>query len=573
MNTFLMKYYWILISIVVCFIFFVRLFALTTSPPALYWEEVALGYDAYSILKTGKDHHGNALPIFAFESFGDWKPSGYFYALVPFIATLGLNEWAVRLPAALSGIALVFATAYLGKKLKLPFLLTLSIAALSPWGIHFSRSGWEVMLATALLTWGIVFLWDAFTTDKVLLKKGIVGTLLIGLSAYTYHATRIIGPILFISVIMQWLVPQIFSNNKYFTNIQTVFSNNIKSLVSIFATVVLLFGPLFLALATTPELKQRYNETGNIFDESIVLESNELREREGNSLLSRIFYHRYIIWGQHTVLQLSSHLTADYLITTGDENLRHGTKFFGIIYPTDSVFLLLGLLFLGARRRKADLVILFWLFLTLLVAALAKPVPHALRTLPALPAFILIIASGIWWVFSYISVLLTKKKRLFAGISMLVLCIYAFQFVAFWKYYLMVYPHTASNDWQYGYKEVMQELGKLQTTLPESTKIFITREKGRPAMYYWFFTQTNPRLVQAENQIAEKDQGEYTTYKTMSFEKSINEVPEEPLLLVASKEQTERYLQRASAKGLQATSLYTVLDLNDKPVWIITQVR
>ena len=63
---------------------FLRLYHLDslTSP---YWEEAALAYDSYSLLKTGQDHHGNDWPIVAFESFGDSKVHFYFYSALPFI--------------------------------------------------------------------------------------------------------------------------------------------------------------------------------------------------------------------------------------------------------------------------------------------------------------------------------------------------------------------------------------------------------------------------------------------------------------------------------------------------------
>ncbi len=85
----------------------VRFYHLTSLPPAPYWEEVALGYDAYSLGLTGKDHHGHPWPIAAFESFGDWKPSGYFYAAAISIKTFGLSVWATRFPAVLAGCLLV----------------------------------------------------------------------------------------------------------------------------------------------------------------------------------------------------------------------------------------------------------------------------------------------------------------------------------------------------------------------------------------------------------------------------------------------------------------------------------
>jgi len=77
-----------------------RFYHLGFNPPSPYWEEAALGYDAYSILKTGKDFHGHSWPLIAFESFGDYKPSLYFYATVPSVAIFGLNTFAVRFPSA-----------------------------------------------------------------------------------------------------------------------------------------------------------------------------------------------------------------------------------------------------------------------------------------------------------------------------------------------------------------------------------------------------------------------------------------------------------------------------------------
>ena len=94
-----------------------RFYNLADNPPAPYWEEAALGYDAYSILKTGKDFHGNNWPLVAFESFGDWKPSLYFYAVVPAVAGFGLNTFAVRFPSAAAGTLTVVLVYFLAKEL------------------------------------------------------------------------------------------------------------------------------------------------------------------------------------------------------------------------------------------------------------------------------------------------------------------------------------------------------------------------------------------------------------------------------------------------------------------------
>lgn len=76
-------------------------------PPSLYSDEAGQGYNAYSILKTGRDEHGEFLPV-SLRSFGDWKPPLPTFLMIPFILGLGLNETAVRLPSAVLGLMTIF---------------------------------------------------------------------------------------------------------------------------------------------------------------------------------------------------------------------------------------------------------------------------------------------------------------------------------------------------------------------------------------------------------------------------------------------------------------------------------
>ena len=91
-----------------------RLYQLGKTPNALEWDEVALGYDAYSILKTGRDQFGKFMPV-TFRSLDDYKPPIYEYATVPSVAIFGLTPFAVRLPSALSGIGMVFVLFFFSK--------------------------------------------------------------------------------------------------------------------------------------------------------------------------------------------------------------------------------------------------------------------------------------------------------------------------------------------------------------------------------------------------------------------------------------------------------------------------
>ena len=81
-----MKSKWILVAILILAAV-LRLYRLADFPAGLNADEAALGYNAYSLLLTGKDEHGHSWPV-NLESFGDFKPAGYAYLLIPFIKVL-----------------------------------------------------------------------------------------------------------------------------------------------------------------------------------------------------------------------------------------------------------------------------------------------------------------------------------------------------------------------------------------------------------------------------------------------------------------------------------------------------
>src|SRR3989344_2922720 len=95
---------------------FLRLYDLKQIPNSLSADEAAFGYNAYSILKTGRDEFGHFLPLY-FQSFDDYKNPVFGYVLIPFIAILGLNDWVIRLPSVLAGVAVVAGFFLLTRKL------------------------------------------------------------------------------------------------------------------------------------------------------------------------------------------------------------------------------------------------------------------------------------------------------------------------------------------------------------------------------------------------------------------------------------------------------------------------
>ena len=108
-----MKKVTFILACIVGLALFLRIYKVTQIPPSLSWDEVSIGYNAYSILKTGRDEHGKFFPVDAFVAYGDYKPVLPVYLTVPFVALFGLNELAVRLPSVIAGTLTVFLTYFL----------------------------------------------------------------------------------------------------------------------------------------------------------------------------------------------------------------------------------------------------------------------------------------------------------------------------------------------------------------------------------------------------------------------------------------------------------------------------
>src|SRR3989344_4866828 len=103
---FLIKHKFLVVILVIASL--LRLYMLDRVPVSLFGDELDVGYQAYSILKTGKDYSGNFLPMH-FESLAEWRTPVYLYSVVPSVAIFGISPLGVRLPAAIFGILGVWA--------------------------------------------------------------------------------------------------------------------------------------------------------------------------------------------------------------------------------------------------------------------------------------------------------------------------------------------------------------------------------------------------------------------------------------------------------------------------------
>ncbi len=187
-----------------------RFWKLDKYPVSLNWDEVSHGYNAYSILKTGKDEWGATLPAI-FRAFGDYKLPVYIYLTIIPVFLFGLNAFAVRFISALAGVIAIPLIYLLANKLFLSEAkprearalwgqfnvghLAAFLLAITPWHFFISRPALEANLALTLILAGAYFFLRGLDNPKFYLPSAIC----YALSIHTYNTARVFVPLMLIA--------------------------------------------------------------------------------------------------------------------------------------------------------------------------------------------------------------------------------------------------------------------------------------------------------------------------------------------------------------------------------------
>src|SRR5258708_31595788 len=207
------RYYVILLAIVVLAAI-LRLYQLDIHPEHFDQDESVVAYDAWSIWRTGADHHGSFLPSH-FRAFNEYLPGLAQYITAPFVGILGLDEFSSRLPFALMGVATVFLTASLGRSWfgEKAGLLAALLLATEPWHLTFSRLAltnsivpFFTVVALYLFTRAAKVLSSATKPwSRVALGWVMLSAFSFALLTRTYQPLKIEAPILFIGCLVAFL--------------------------------------------------------------------------------------------------------------------------------------------------------------------------------------------------------------------------------------------------------------------------------------------------------------------------------------------------------------------------------
>lgn len=476
-----MKQHLVLIAILVI-ASFSRLYQLDKYPAGLNADEASIGYNAYSLLQTGKDEYGKPWPL-VFRSFDDYKPPIYFYLTLPFIKVLGPTVLAVRLPSAILSILAVYLIylfcLQLFKSQKIALLSALMLTV-SPWHLQFSRGAWEVNASTSFLLLSLVL----FLKGRENIKYWYLSALLMVISLYTYHSLRLIIPLLLIGL---WYI------------YQDQITPRIKQISPIIAIASLLLTPLFFQMST-PEGVNRFNGVSIFADQGPLWEALELRADHQNSYIGKILHNKYLSYSLRFGKNYLSHFSNRFLFINGDEIARSKTPENGQVLIYLFPFWFLGLFRLFKKFDKPEKTILLWLFVAPIAAALTFQSPHALRSENMVIPLSIVIALGISSLFSH-------KLPLVVLTGALV----TFSFVKYLHMYYVHYPQELAYAWQYGFDQVadyVKENGQ------KYDHIIITDRYDQPYILMAFFLKYPPQLLQKEIILTPRDQFGFGTVRS-----------------------------------------------------------
>jgi len=498
----------IILIIILVLAAFLRLYRLSDFPAGFNADEAALGYNAYSLMTTGRDEHGHPWPV-NLESFGDFKPALYTYLLIPFIKVFGLTEFSVRLPSALAGILSVYLIYLITKLLfeKLEFENCLKIGncklkiedtaalilAVSPWHLHFSRGAWEVNLASTFILIGL-YNFLLYLKNKKFINFQL-STINFTLSLYTYQSSRVIAPLLGLGLLLMYFKPLI---------------RHPKHIITAFLTLTLTLTPLFVSVVGS-DAASRFTGVGFTSDPGPVNRINELRGQHPggvSAVLSKLLHNKPVIYTIQFAKNYLSHFDGNFLFVNGDTIARNKVPETGLLYLTDVILLFFGIIYLLRHPGPNTKIIWLWLLLAPVAASLTFQVPHALRAQMMVYPLTIIIALGIYKLFACPSK--PWRRRVICG---LVFVVYAWQLSRYLHEYYVHYPQTYPFAWEYGFKEMVSYVNSVKDRYE---KIIITDFYDQPYILYLFYSRYPPAQFQSQHQLTVRDIYNFSTVRSFS---------------------------------------------------------
>ena len=441
-----------------------RLLWISRYPAGFTADEAAFGYNAYSLLLTGRDEWGTPwwqLFFTNLRSFGDYKLPLYAFLAVPSVKIFGLTEFAVRLPNAIFGILAITSIYLLAKKLYLTShpsplkgegnargevlgVTSALLLAISPWHIQLSRGAFEANLATFLLPMGIYLLLESHP---------LLSTLFFIASAYSYHSARLILPFILVFLFIY-------------------FRDKFKPLLII---------PLLISLwgLTSPRVADVsiFSPTDNWL--GVATRRFEARALGLPDQIARVFSNK-LVYSLSTFTQnYISYFSPNFLFTSGAGESFYGMMpGRGVLYLIELPILIMALIYFIRRPSK----------LYLLLLLLISPIPAALAKGPG--AAVNRAAIMLPWLVIFLSTIIVRLPRKWLA---LLAGAYVISFVFFVEDYLYHSSYITAPSMSYGWRELGPRLKPFSDRFSD---VRFSRSLSEPHIFVAFYSRFDPREYQ-----------------------------------------------------------------------------
>ena len=475
----------------------IRFNQLGSIPNGLATDEADIGYNAYSIAKTGADVYGRKFPLF-FQSLDDYKPGLIVYLSIPAILLFGLNDFSIRLAPAIIGsitpilvyilLKLLYSqkssaysqksSAYSQKSSAYPkdhkiAYIGSFFTVFAPWNIALSRAMVQyIPLAFFYLVFIIIFLFSVKKFKKLL----PLSALIIGITPYIYYAAFIYLP--FILLILGIVYRKFLITNFRYT-IMSLLIVAIISMPAVFHFRDPIARSRLSAInATNPDIAL-----------PISIQEMEQDKEEGNPL-SKVIHNRRLVFTNILLDNYFDYFNFDYLFVNS-----HAIRYFyvhnvGLFYLVELPLVLLGIFKSIVNRRKSDMLVLGLLIIGPIPATitLGSPLPHRALLVPLVLQ--LLSAKGA----SSILNLLHKNTR--RVIVPLFIIIYAAGLYFFLHQYFVHSPREfVLGGW---FPVVRDAIPVVNRQMENYDKVVFTWSVQRivPPIYFLFYNQIDPKIIQ-----------------------------------------------------------------------------
>lgn len=465
-----MKYFKIFLLLLILLLgFILRFYKVSEIPTGFFADEAANGYNAYKLLTTGKDEYGQPFPFY-FQSFGDYRTPVAIYSMIPSIFTFGLNQFSVRFTMVIYGTLPILFLYLFVKELfwkekafnkEVIALSSSLLLAISPWHIHFSRSGFEFIPMPFYLTIGLFFLFR-FLHHNQKGKNLIFATIFFIITFYTAYVIQIV------------LIPFLFC---IFLLYRKTFLHKSTFKIFLLSLIIFLLGLIPFIMATlSGHALTRFHSVSPF--------------SHGKNLTDvlRPMLQTYI-----------DHFSLDFLFLKGDIDMpghfisRHSLKGIGELYLIQAPLLILGIIYLFLKRKRILLFFLVFLILYPIGSTVVAEGPFAHRSLFGVIPFQVLSATGLSLVFNFLPLFVKNSNMAFLSkgvILILLICIITFSTKVYVHKYFNEYPLYSSDfwGWQYGPREIMKYFLSVKNNYDE---LYMSGEFNSGDIFLKFYDPNN----------------------------------------------------------------------------------